>query len=295
MRPRLSDGAWMTPYQPELPDGFREGTGWQYTWLVPHDIGGLFEAIGARGNTSSRTARHVLLDAVDRSRRSVVPEAQQKITVYGIAYYGNQYAPSNEHDLQAPYAVRLDSSRGRRRRSPARTRRCSGRRRTGFPGNDDLGSMSAWFVWSALGFYPEIAGAPVYTVGSPVFERAKIASPAGSSPSRRRERRSSTSTCSARLSATGRSTEPGSRTTRSRPVGLARVEMGITPTEPGIDDDATSMRPTRSPTSPARPNVAGRRGGRATFVRPPSPRSSQPAELRLFALALITPKLAVRL
>jgi putative alpha-1,2-mannosidase len=44
----------------------------------------------------------------------------------------------------------------------------------GLPGNDDLGSMSAWYVWSALGLYPFMAGAPYYVIGSPAFERATI-------------------------------------------------------------------------------------------------------------------------
>jgi hypothetical protein len=52
----------------------------------------------------------------------------------------------------------------------------------GLPGNDDLGSMSAWFVWSALGFYPVQGGAPLYSVGSPMFERAVI-TPVGSGDS----------------------------------------------------------------------------------------------------------------
>jgi hypothetical protein len=51
----------------------------------------------------------------------------------------------------------------------------------GMPGNDDLGSMSAWYVWSALGFYPVTGGAPIYSVGSPVFDEATI-SPVGGEP-----------------------------------------------------------------------------------------------------------------
>lgn len=183
MRPRLSDGSWMTPYQPELPDGFREGTGWQYTWLVPHDMGGLIDAIGKDngGNTFVADRLDTFFSAaLTGNTPLVMPEAQQKATAYGIAYYGNQYAPSNEHDLQAPYAhLWLDQQE----KTQALARAYQGLYRAapdGMPGNDDLGSMSAWYVWSALGFYPAIAGAPVYVLGSPVFQRAEIAVPSGS-------------------------------------------------------------------------------------------------------------------
>lgn len=182
MRPRLSNGSWMSPYQPELPDGFREGTGWQYTWLVPHDVRGLFDRMGeGRGGDAFVADRldTFFSTALSGNVPLVGPEAQQKITAFGIAYYGNQYAPSNEHDLQAPY---LHSWLGQPWKTQALARAYQGLYRPtpdGLPGNDDLGSLSAWYVWSALGFYPAIAGAPVYVLGSPVFEKAEIALPGG--------------------------------------------------------------------------------------------------------------------
>jgi predicted alpha-1,2-mannosidase len=183
MRPRLSDGSWMTPYQPELPDGFREGTGWQYTWLVPHDVSGLFDRMGVdRGGDAFVTERldTFFSTALTGNVPLLMPEVQQKATLYGIAYYGNQYAPSNEHDLQAPY---LHQWLDQQEKTQELSRAYQGLFRAapdGLPGNDDLGSMSAWYVWSALGFYPVIAGAPVYVMGSPVFERAEIDVPNGS-------------------------------------------------------------------------------------------------------------------
>jgi predicted alpha-1,2-mannosidase len=66
VRPRTTDG-WATPYFPESPDGFVEGTGWQYSWLVPHDVRGLFDAMGAPppGGRRSRPAAvgYILRDA----------------------------------------------------------------------------------------------------------------------------------------------------------------------------------------------------------------------------------------
>ncbi len=178
-RPRNGDGSWVgSPYLPELPDGFREGTGWQYTWLVPHDVRGLFDAMGAPPKRGDELVRHRLdvffATPLTATIPLLVPEIQQKLTLFGIAYYGNQYAPSNEHDLQAPWMLNWT---GEPWKTQALTRAYQGLFRAtpdGLPGNDDLGTMSAWFIWSALGFYPVIPGAPIYTIGSPLFEKATI-------------------------------------------------------------------------------------------------------------------------
>lgn len=179
VRPRLSDGTWMTPYLPESPEGFVEGTGWQYSWLVPQDVRALFDAMGAAPFPGDALVRARLDEFFSWPASATVPivpaEVQQKITLYGIAYAGNQYAPSNEHDLHAPY---LYDWAGEPWKTQALVRQYQGLYRPlpdGLPGNDDLGSMSAWFIWSALGFYPAIPGAPVYVTGSPLFERATIA------------------------------------------------------------------------------------------------------------------------
>ena len=181
VRPRHGDGTWYSPYFPEAPDHFVEGTGWQYSWLVPHDLAGLFAAMG-EGNGGIDLVRERLdtFFSVPASEHVpyVVPEAQKHITAFGIAYAGNQYAPSNEHDLHAPY---LYDYAGQPWKTQAIVRGYQGLYRPtpdGLPGNDDLGSMSAWYAWSALGLYPVTAGAPVYAVGSPVFEEAVIR-PAG--------------------------------------------------------------------------------------------------------------------
>jgi predicted alpha-1,2-mannosidase len=177
VRPRKKDGTWMPNYHPELPDGFREGTGWQYSWLVPHDVAGLFDAMGDAVNgqkTVEQRLDRFFLNPVTALAGAITPELQQKITAFGIFYYGNQYAPSNEHDLQAPYLYDWTSTPWK---TQGLARAYQGLYRPtpdGIPGNDDLGTMSSWYVWSALGFYPTVAGAPVYTIGSPVFPEARI-------------------------------------------------------------------------------------------------------------------------
>lgn len=178
VRPRAADGSWKSPYLPASGDGFVEGSGWQYTWLVPHDVRALFDAIGAAPKHGDRTVLRRLgvffLTPLDSLVPILVPEIQSKLTVFGLVYEGNQYDPANEPDLQAPY---LYDWTGEPWKTQALARAYQGLYRPtpdGLPGNDDLGTMSAWFVWSALGFYPGIPGAPLYVIGSPAFEAASI-------------------------------------------------------------------------------------------------------------------------
>ena len=181
-QPRNTDGSWRTPYSPEEPDHFVEGTGWQYTWLAPHDLRGLFDIVGGHGRGGDPTVRD-RLDSFFSTALADIPgpvaEAQQKITLLGIAYAGNQYAPSNEHDLHAPYLYDYAGEPWKTQKIMRGYQFLFRPTPDGLPGNDDLGSMSAWYVWSALGFYPVTAGAPVYAIGSPVFEESTIA-PVGS-------------------------------------------------------------------------------------------------------------------
>jgi putative alpha-1,2-mannosidase len=85
------------------------------------------------------------------------------------------YDPSNEPDLLAPY---LYVHAGRPDRTDDAVRRLLASAyaigRSGLPGNDDAGTLSAWYVWSAIGLYPN-AGQPYYYVGSPLFTRVRIA------------------------------------------------------------------------------------------------------------------------
>ena len=174
IRPRNSDGSWLTPFDPAHDEtGFQEGNSWQYSWLAPHDARGLFDGMGGDAAALSRLDTHFSYKAGARVP-AVVAEAQSRVTAFGLVYRTNQYAPGNEHDLQTswlyPYA-----------RQPWKTqavqRQIQGVFRPtvdGLPGNDDLGSLSAWYVWSALGLGPVTPGAPFYVVGSPVFTSATL-------------------------------------------------------------------------------------------------------------------------
>ncbi|HEX8075893.1 MAG TPA: GH92 family glycosyl hydrolase, partial [Thermoleophilaceae bacterium] len=172
IRPRAADGSWRTPFEPTDEEGFQEGNSWQYSWLAPHDARGLFDRMGGDGPAAER------LDHLF----SQPPDAQAQQNFFGTQYKTDQYAPGNEHDLQVPW---MYAFAGRPARTAAEMRELQGLFRptpNGLPGNDDLGGLSGWFVWAALGLGPVTPGAPFYAIGSPEFARATIEPAGGGMP-----------------------------------------------------------------------------------------------------------------
>lgn len=174
IRPRNDDGTWLTPFDPALDEtGFQEGNSWQYSWLAPHDARGLFDLMGGDEAAVARLDTH-FSEAVGSKVPVAVAEAQNRATMFGLVYRTNQYAPGNEHDLQTSW---MYAHAGAPSKVQSVQRQIQGVFRPtvdGLPGNDDLGSLSAWYVWSALGLGPVTPGAPFYVIGSPVFERAEL-------------------------------------------------------------------------------------------------------------------------
>ncbi len=174
VRPRNDDGSFLTPFDPALDEtGFQEGNSWQYSWLAPHDARGLFDRMGGDAAAVERLDTH-FSEPVARAVPVAVAEAQSKATLFGLVYRTNQYAPGNEHDLQTSW---MYAHAGQPAKVQSVQRQLQGAFRPtidGLPGNDDLGGLSAWYVMSALGLGPVTPGAPLYVVGSPVFERAVL-------------------------------------------------------------------------------------------------------------------------
>jgi len=142
------------PDRPASGQGFVEGSGAQYSWAVPHDLAGLFAAMG----------RHRARRRLDQflSVLNAGPRSQH-------AFLGNEptlEAPWEYDWLGAPYQTQLQVRRALLalyNPSP-----------TGYPGNDDLGTMSSWYLFAALGLYPEIPGTDVLALGSPLFPHAVL-------------------------------------------------------------------------------------------------------------------------
>ena len=148
--------------------GFEEGNTIQYTWMVPQDFKGLIEAMG--GNRVAVRRLDTLFDSLN-----VGPN--------GPYYWGRERA-GFVHAVGVRLRWRAVEDPGGR---PSPPHRGVCRDAGGEPGNDDLGAMSSWLVWSYLGMYPESPGAPVLVLGAPVFPRRRCTCPTDvTSPSRRR-------------------------------------------------------------------------------------------------------------
>ena len=188
LRPRMSDGTWANPtdlgvtktFDPDFPDGWQEGTGWQYLWLVPHDVAGLRDTLGA--DVMKQRLDEFFSAPANQQAAPVVPLAQQHASVFGITYYGNQYTPANETDLQAPWLYNWLGQ-------PSRTQQLVHASTTvfndtpyGLPGNDDAGTMSAAYVLAAIGLYQVAPGFDAWELSSPMFSRVVINGPGGSGP-----------------------------------------------------------------------------------------------------------------
>jgi len=152
--PRLRSGAFKDS-GPASRDGFVEGSSAQYTFMVPHDPARLADALGGRAAAVGRLDR--LFERLNTGQDS------------RHAFLGN------EPNLNAPW---LYDWWGRPDRTQALVRRALlhlyAPTPGGFPGNDDLGTMSSWWVLAALGIYPAIPGEDVLALTSPLFPRATV-------------------------------------------------------------------------------------------------------------------------
>jgi predicted alpha-1,2-mannosidase len=172
-RPRMDDGVWMDPYDPATGDGqFHESGAYQYRWLVPQDPAGL---IGLLGGNAPANRRLDEFFAYDDLLADPAGTARTKWVNSVYDYYGaTTYNPNNEPDLLAPYTYLWTGQ-------PYKTATVVRAAETlftngpdGMTGNDDLGTMSAWYVFSSLGLYPTMSGANFYGVTSPQFPRARV-------------------------------------------------------------------------------------------------------------------------
>ncbi|MDX1440549.1 MAG: GH92 family glycosyl hydrolase, partial [Rubricoccaceae bacterium] len=164
MRPRRN-GGWLTPFDPrEVNNHYTEANSWQYSFFVPHDIGGWMELLGG----PEALEHH--LDALFTAPTETTGRDQADIT--GLI---GQYAQGNEPSHHFAY---LYNYAGAPHKTQQRVRQILTTlfRPTpdGLPGNEDCGQMSAWFVMSALGLYPVTPGTTQYALSSPLFRSATL-------------------------------------------------------------------------------------------------------------------------
>jgi predicted alpha-1,2-mannosidase len=164
MRPR-KNGNWLSPFYPaEINNHFTEGNSWQYSFYVPHDMEGLIKLHVRKDHFEKK------LDELFTTKEKTIGREQADIT--GLI---GQYAHGNEPSHHMAY---LYTCVGKPQKTIERVHQiCTSFYKNtpdGLIGNEDCGQMSAWYVFSAMGFYPVCPGSPYYSLGEPLFKSTKI-------------------------------------------------------------------------------------------------------------------------
>jgi predicted alpha-1,2-mannosidase len=154
-RPLTQDGKFLDPFNPrqgenfEPVPGFHEGSAWNYTFYVPHDVLGLAKLMGGRKAFVNKL---------------------QKVFDEGL------YDPANEPDIAYPYLFSYFKGEEWRTQKLVSELldKCYTTMPDGLPGNDDTGTMSAWAVFSMMGIYPDCPGNPSYTLTAPRFDKVEL-------------------------------------------------------------------------------------------------------------------------
>ncbi|MDP9793337.1 putative alpha-1,2-mannosidase [Catenuloplanes nepalensis] len=177
-RPRTVDGTWLTPYDPvEAAHQFHEGGAYQYQWLVPQDPAGLVSLMGGRRGAQDRLDEFF---AYDKLLTDPAGTARTDWIAAPYDYYAKPtYNPNNEPDLLAPYMYHWAGAPAKAATVVRAAMTLFTTGPDGMTGNDDLGTMSAWYVFSALGLYPTMSGADFLAVSSPVFPSATVRTGSG--------------------------------------------------------------------------------------------------------------------
>ncbi len=174
MRGLMSDGSWREPFNPRASnhrnDDYCEGTAWQWTWFVPHDVDGLVELMGGREAFAEK------LDSLFNAPS----ELEGELVSADITGLIGQYAHGNE---PSHHVTHLYNYVGQ----PWKTQELVGRifkeqyrnDPDGLSGNEDCGQMSAWLILNAMGIYQVAPGNPVYSIGRPLFREMSVKMPDG--------------------------------------------------------------------------------------------------------------------
>ena len=173
MRGRKADGLWDEPFYPDEWGGpFTEGNSWQWTWSVMQDEPGLMKLMGGEKNYGDK------LDAVFAAAPTVRPgtyggmiHEMTEMVAAGMGQYAHGNEPVHHMIYLYDYAGQPWKAQSHVRQTLALLYQPTP---DGMCGDEDTGQMSAWYVFSALGFYPACPGDPNYLIGSPLFDQAVL-------------------------------------------------------------------------------------------------------------------------
>lgn len=168
MRARTSSGAFHTPFTPAAAaygSDYTEGNAWQYSWYVPQNIPGLIKVLGGRKKFTSR---------IDELFDTKVDPAIFK-NVEDISGLIGWYAHGNEPDHHVAYLYDYAGAPWKTQQRLTQIMQTQyALRPDGLAGNDDLGQMSAWYLFTAMGFYPVAPASQEYAIGRPFVSRATM-------------------------------------------------------------------------------------------------------------------------
>lgn len=160
LRPKNCNGEFVEPFNPNyvFGDFYVEGNAWHWLWYVPHDAKGLIELFGSEDAFITKLNYFF-------EQASILPDH---------ALPDKFYWHGNEPDIFSAYLF-LWTSRADLTQKWVRWIMDTKYKNApdGLDGNDDAGTLSAWYIFSALGFFP-IAGTDIYVIGSPIFDEATI-------------------------------------------------------------------------------------------------------------------------
>jgi predicted alpha-1,2-mannosidase len=176
LRGKMADGRWSEPFDPVTwGDPYVEGSAWQHRWDVPHNIAGLISALG--GEQKAVAALEEMLSRAPDFNVGVYGQEIHEMSEMAAVRFG-QYAHSNQ---PVHHVLYIFAAAGRPDRTRYWTRRVMEELYTPetFAGDEDTGSMAAWFILSALGFFPLCPGKPEYTLGQSFFPMVTVKLPQG--------------------------------------------------------------------------------------------------------------------
>nr|WP_244215240.1 GH92 family glycosyl hydrolase [Pedobacter miscanthi] len=165
LKGKRSDGSWAPDFDPLKSKNnlYAEGNAWQYIWLAPQDIPGLIKLLGGEKEFNHRLDKFFSLPY------------QEEGALADMTGLIGQYAHGNEPGHHIPY---LYNYTGEQWKTAEKIRHIVKDmyhdRPDGIIGNEDCGQMSAWYVFSSLGFYPVFPSSGIYAIGSPIFDKATI-------------------------------------------------------------------------------------------------------------------------
>lgn len=173
MRGRLKDGKFMSPFNPlKWGDAFTEGNAWHYTWSVFHDPQGLIQLMGGKDAFNQMLDSVFILPPVfDNSYYGYTIHEIREMQVMDMGNYAHGNQPIQ-------HAIYLYGYSGQPWKTQYWIRQVMDKLYTpapdGYCGDEDNGQTSAWYVFSAMGFYPVCPGSGQYVLGTPYFKSMKL-------------------------------------------------------------------------------------------------------------------------